>query len=320
MRIPTPKLYLPAVTLAGALALAGCGGGGGDTERTAPPAVDAGALLSMGETLRARHVAGLRHDGANGTTEPDDGDWGFSLRLDGDGRYVMTMAGVEHAFTDEEFDPEGNRGRGSASSVEDHGMGFTFLTARHDEIEAGNSDGEHWMILDARSNDVSPGRDAELRGFVVLGNTTPAADFSRLEGTTATYGGDYRGTESGKFALARLDVFPREYAGNLTSDVYLSNVTLTADFGAGTISGRLHEFRLEGQDGLIEGLEMTMPETPFSGASFGGDFGISGNDRVFAGAEASYGGSFYQRDADTVIGTVSLASDDETGIGWFIAN
>jgi len=307
---------MTATALLATVALTACGGGG--TER-APPAVDAGTLLSMGETLRARHVAGLRHDRAGGTTEPDDGDWDFRLRLDGDGRYVMAMAGVEHAFTDEEFDPEGNNGRGSARSVEDHGMGFTFVSARHDEIEAGNSDGEHWMILHARSNDVSPGRDAELRGYVVLGNTTPAADFSRLAGTTATYGGDYRDTESGKFALARLEVFPRDTMEAPDGGaVYLSNVTLTADFGTGTISGKLHDFRTGGE--AVEGLEMTMPETPFSGASFGGDFEISGNDSVFAGAEASYGGSFYQRDADIVIGTVSLASDSETGIGFFIAN
>jgi len=281
----TSRHPMTATALLATVALTACGGGGGDTE-LAPPAVDAGTLLSMGETLRARHVAGLRHDRAGGTTEPDDGDWGFSLRLDGDGRYVMTMAGVEHAFTDEEFDPGGNNGRGSARSVEDHGMGFTFVSARHDEIEAGNSDGEHRMILDARSNDVSPGRDAELRGYVVLGNTTPAADFSRLAGTTATatYGGDYRDTESGKFALARLEVFPS--AGQDGSPdggaVYLSNVTLTADFGTGTISGKLHDFRTGGE--AVEGLEMTMPETPFSGASFGGDFEISGNDSVFAGA------------------------------------
>ena len=272
---------------------------------------DAGQLLHDGETLTARHVAGVLHDKEDGTTALRDFD--FSIGLDGNGRYVVTMAGLEHTFTEAEIRTDG---RGSARSGEDHEMSFWHLSGRHDEIVAGHSMGEHFLLFETMRDMVRPGSDPELWGYVLVGN--PTSGLGAMRDVTATYDG---------FGLARIDLYPaRGYEGRDQRDTYWGDATLTADFGNSTISGRLHDFTVQrgGEDGRapVEGLVMTVPVTAFDAASFSGDFEVSGlgADESLA---ASYEGSFYGVDAPAVFGTISgtgrFDGAPANAIGFFAA-
>ena len=308
-----------SAALAAIIALAACGGGGGGMDDedmssmspSQPDTRDAGQILNDGETLAARHVAGMLHDKESGTTELRDFDW--SIRLNDNGQYVVTMAGLEHTFTEAEVRTDG---RGSAKSSEDHELTFWHLSGRHDEITAGHSMAEHFLLFETKRDIVQSGSDPELWGYVLVGN--PTSNLSAMKDMTATYDG---------FGLGRIDVYPAQgYEGRDQRNTYWSDVTLTANFGNSTISGRLHDFMLQrgGEDGRdpVEGLVMTLPDTTFDAASFSGDFEVSGlgTDESLA---ASYEGSFYGPNAPAVFGTISgtgrINGAASTAIGFFAA-
>ena len=55
-----------------------------------------GEKLSAGETLAARHVAGMKYDNSNDTMQPDDWD-DFSVKRRADGELTITVDGTEYA-------------------------------------------------------------------------------------------------------------------------------------------------------------------------------------------------------------------------------
>ena len=252
-----------------ALALAACGGGSSVTRAPTIPASeqttrvysdtagDAGDAISSDETLTARSVAsaGLTLDydssgpGNTGVVRPR-----AAIRRNANGELTLTVDGVDHEFTtaDREVEPGGEV---YGSSVEDDADDRYYAawseTGEIDEFLA-NGNG-HAEVLGYQTNLVPGGVD--IRGYAVFGTETRDDDLAGLP--TATYSG-----------WGRLDVVPATgWVDNGTSCTTLhSDVNMTANFVAGTISGVMTNFTLEppgGTEAPIAG-SVAMNGAPFA--------------------------------------------------------
>ena len=128
---------------------------------------------------------------------------------------------------------------------------------------------------------------------MVVGN--PTAGFGGVTGASATYSD----------GVAVLDTYLTEgYRGPETGRIrYRGTATLTANFTARTVSGRLHGF-----DNGAETVVMTIPETPFDARGFSGQFELSGTND---------GGDSYSAVVGTISGTGVSGDTRHNGIGWF---
>ena len=315
-----------------ALALAGCGGGSSVTRAPTIPASeqatrvysdtagDAGDVISNDETLTARSVAsaGLTLDydssgpGNTGVVRPR-----AAIRRNANGELTLTVDGVDHDFTtaDREVEPGGEV---YGYQVEDDANSRYYSafsqTGEIDEFFAnGNGYAE---VLGYQTNLVSGA--VNIRGYAVFGTETRDADLAGLP--TATYNG--RG---------RLELAPATgWVNNETSRTTLrSDVNMTANFGAGTISGAMTNFTLRppgGTDAPIAG-SVAMNSAPFAVNAYQGrlapDAAFSASTGV-SSLNATYSGAFYggaaQETGGVISGTGTRNGGAVNATGFFYAN
>lgn len=296
----------------------------GDPTRTfADETGDAGQALADGETLtaRPRTTAGITLDYDNNragetalVANPD-----LAIELNENGELTLTIEGQEQAFSMDDY------------YVEDDGRIFGYFNEEKcdnddicnnlfswsgtlEEFKA-TGNGYHKVYL-AQTNQLYGDGALNLRAFGVAGTETRDDGFDGLG--TASYSG-----------RSRIDAYPTTgFVDNGTSRLRIeSDVAMTADFGAGTISGVMDEFRTrdpgsdtwEDVDGTV-----AMQETALTGNAFDGTLAADAVWQADTGATftGSYAGAFYGPAAEEAAGSISVtATDDDlgdlNGIGFF---
>lgn len=328
------KIFLLSTSLLGLVACGGTAavdGGGpiviGNEEETARvfsnDIGDAGDALVDGQTLTARQVAmaGVHLNYDSGETEITDVSE-FTVRLNAEGEVTLELAGTEIVFTSADRDPdEGGETYGYFTQEQCDTLGFCVsLFSQSGEIDELKSNGNGFLeVLSAQSNQISEDGALNIRAYAVVGTETEDADLGSLG--SATYQG-----------WTRFDLFPETgFINNSESRTRLrSDVTMTADFGAGTISGVMDAFEVRdaGESDFVGVLgSIAMTEAEFSVNGFEGGLApdaefLAEND-VSLDASSSYSGAFYGPNAEEVGGVFSVSGTDESeafnGIGFFEA-
>ena len=198
---------------------------------------------------------------------------------------MVTLEGIEHTFTDAHLDPP----RGY--NFRDGELPGRYFYDWSGDIAGLPTEDEDPFTVFSAAYRISG--DEWLRGYVVVGN--PTAGFGGVTGASATYSD----------GVAVLDTYLTEgYRGPETGRIrYRGTATLTANFTARTVSGRLHGF-----DNGAETVVMTIPETPFDARGFSGQFELSGTND---------GGDSYSAVVGTISGTGVSGDTRHNGIGWF---
>ncbi len=324
------------------IGLAACGGGGGGTVddnaidkiTIDPPeeanrvfstdAGDAGQALSDGQTLTARQVAmaGINLNYNSGDTAITDTSE-FTVRLNGEGEVTLVLEGTETVFTPDHRDPDDDGTVYGYFTRDDcdAGVRCVSLFSYTGEIDELKSNGHGFMeILNAQSNQISEDGQPDLRAFAVVGTETQDADLGSLG--NATYSG-----------WTRFDVYPESgFVDSSESRTRLrSDLTMTADFGDGTVSGLLNNF--EARDpgeaeytGLLGTVTMTEAEFDVNGFKGGlvADAAFASDTGVTLDTSSAYSGAFYGPNAEEVGGVFSISGSDDdgafNGIGFFAGN
>lgn len=318
--------HVLALVAAGLLTACGGGSGGtqGDTPERQQPTTptttpDAGQLLAGGNTLTARHVAALYV----GNTPEDGGPVAphliaasFSITRNAKGEYAVSFAGDSHTFATDQLTSNGARydgGTGTrgpgcpADPIESRRCGGfiwfeTASAALFEALNAGHSEGDHYMAFTAEREGFTSADDADVFAYAIAGQ--PTSSFNTLTGGTATYSGNARLT------LSPLN-FEREEI-----DYESQDVTLTANFANATISGEINSFMSESADGF----SLTMPETAFGTNGFAGTF-VTVPDNDSDQLTVRYEGSFYGPGAENAAGTMQATGTVDgisvTGPGFF---
>ena len=284
---------------------------------------DVGDALSDGDTLTARQVAmaGIELNYNGGPTRLKDTDK-FTVRVNDDGEITLELENTEMVFSaaDREVEDDGEvYGYFTEAECEDIGFCVSLSTysGEIDDLKE-NGNGYH-AVLNAQSNQVNAG-PPDLKVFAVVGTETRDSALSGLG--SATYEG-----------RTRFDITPAEgFLSNSESRNRIrSDVTLNADFGAGTISGVMDALESRGpteSDYTALPGTVAMRESTFSVNGFQGrlapDATFNSENEVTLDPDSKYSGAFFGPNAEEVGGTFSISGSDEdgdfNGIGFFSAN
>lgn len=323
------RMVLAAVVPVAALGLAACSGGGAVSRApTIPPGEEAtrvfsegtgdlGDAISTDQTLTARSVgvAGIDLEFGGGPTALRTGTTA-AIRRNADGELTVTMDGVDHAFTpaDRVVEPGGEV---YGYSVDD-GTNFYDVFSESGEIDEFLTPGTGYAKVLNISSDRYPGQPFR-RAFAVFGTETRDAALAGLP--TANFLG-----------YARIDAYPETGFINSSTNrwTYNGDVAMTADFGAGSISGSITNLtqRLgDGPDDPIAG-SIAMNAAPFTVNAYRGTLTPDAGFRTAAGissASLGYSGAFYGNAAEETAGTISgritaTGGSQFNSIGFFLAN
>ncbi|MCU0906985.1 MAG: transferrin-binding protein-like solute binding protein [Rhodobacteraceae bacterium] len=302
--------------LAGTTGLAACSGsdGGATASRTAVFADQAGRAtqaLADGATLTAdrRSAAGIQRN-YNAQTAEAAADPTARVSRNAAGGLDLTVAGRTISFTPADTSPDGfgyETADGSASiwawsadsmaeQLDPAGPGFTRIFDYYTDL---------------------PGNTGQ-NGFIVTGTETRPSALATLP--TATYNG-----------WSRIRVAPTEGFANWNDSVREArgDITLTANFGAGTVAGGVTNMDARAP----RSVDPTRTWTPFAGSLTLGAAPISGNS--FEGAVtadagftatigtvadgSTYSGRFYGGQAQEAAGVFNITGTGSVGggmVGW----
>ena len=234
------------VSVAVLTTLAACGGGGGgsrlgdaidispteEATRTFAATADgstqdAGGALADGKTLTARKVATVGQLLNYGTGTTGGTDASVSIKKNADGGHDVTINGKVLKFTaaDRFVEADGTYGYDISDDAKSIYSSAYNYTGDLDELL--NPVNGYAEVLGTQSNQIGA-NGANTKAFAVVGAETKDADLKNLP--TATYKG-----------RARMDVVPNSgFVDNGTSRARVrSDMTMTADFGKGEVSGKL---------------------------------------------------------------------------------
>ena len=276
-----------------------------------------GTILDDGGTLssRAGSATGIQLRFGGGTTNLSD--VAIAISKNDDGELTATLNDETQVFTsaDRQVDPDGNTygyefraTDGTTFSV------FHFGGPLEDLLTAGNGFGTIvWVAAD-----LGPDGDTLLhRSFAAIGGETTDTALASLTGT-ATYDGN-----------GRIDLYAAEgFVDSGTSrDRLRGDVTFTADFDAGEISGSMENLTLQAAgsseraalNGQIDFNETSFDLNTFAGSASGdaalGAAGLVLND------DANYNGAFFGPSAEELHGVISstgaMNGTDVNAIGYF---
>lgn len=313
--------YTLGATVLSCLALTACGGSAPGT--TSPGVVtiseeeesnrrfaiadngnfqDAGELIENDETLTARNVARVRSelDYSNDTTQllAVSDDNGFALRRNDSGELTMIVDGTEYAFTPGQRRVEvGGEVYGYQVEDDDNDI-FYSLFNYTGEIDDIKTPGQGYAeVFGYQTNQVTDDGGYNIAGFSVVGAETRDSDLAAIP--TATYSG--RG---------RLNVRPQtgfESNGESRTRVR-GDLNMTANFGAGTISGRLENLTVQdpGADRVDQIGAILLNESQFDVNGFAGTVSVDqalSDDGVNL-TRGGYSGAFYGPVAEEVGGVI----------------
>ena len=279
---------------------------------------DAGGAIADGQTLTARSVgvAGLSLNYGNGDTGLADA--AVSVVRNADGELTVTLNGVEQAFTTADRFVEDDGTVFGYDIADDANSVYVSAFSQTGELNEFLNPGRGYAeVLSVQSNQVPGG--ADLRAYAVLGAETRDEALASLP--TATYNG-----------RARLDAVPDTgFVNNGTSRTRVrGDVTMMADFGAGTINGTLSDITTQtGDDGLelsIAGsVAMNTARFNVNGfrSSLTGDSTLAASGLTL-GSGSTYSGAFYGPAAEEVGGVLSATGTFEgenyNAVGFFVAD
>ncbi len=322
------SIILPGLAIAALSACSSSSSEGTSTRQFADTAGTAAVALEDGKVLSAQEggSAAVSLNYATGETSLTDAS--FKLRKNSDGELTYTVNGVEKAFkpTDRLVEADG---KVYGYNVQNGGDGnvFTSLFSYQGELDAtlDTANPNYLQVWGYQTNEVNaaaPGQGGEpnLKGFAVVGTETRTSTLSGIP--TATYTG-----------RARIDGVPDTgFVDNGTSRARnRADLTMTADFGAGTMSGAMNNITYEPPGGVIIPLagSIAMNSSTISGNSYSGtltpDAAYTADTGVTLDASSRYSGAFYGPAADQTGGTLSLSGTDGggsgfNGVGYFSAD
>jgi len=313
-----------------ALGLAACGSS--DSEKTTAPSFsaedqalrsfastegDLGAALNNDVALssRAGSAVGVQLRFNGGTTNLTEAN--VSITKNDAGELTATLNGQTRVFTlaDRIVEDDGSTygyefeaADGTTFAV------FHFGGSLEDLLNAGNGFGTIVSVM----GDLGPTNDTLYhRSFAAIGTETTDAELDMVTGS-ATFDG-----------YGRIDFYPQEdFINSGTSRSRLrGDVTMTADFDAGEISGTMDNLTLQSpgsSDRVDFDGQVDLNTAPFAVNTFAGtvtgdaalaDAGLTLND------DGAYNGAFFGPDADEVHGVISatgnLNGTDVNAIGYF---
>lgn len=304
------KIQTISAMLLGTTVVAACGGGGGSTAVTSRSgnsatervlAVEAGnaaEALEDGATLRASQRA------SSGWTRTFDaetaelsGDSTATVRRNDEGGLDLTVGGQTIRFTSADLSEDGY------GFVLPDGSAGIWSWDGESMAEALDPAGGRYSLVFDFYNDNADGTGRN--GFLVVGTETAEADLQALP--TATYEG-----------YARMRVAPTTGFDDYQADVSEArgDVTLVADFGAGTVSGEVTNMA-----GRVPQLEdptrtwtafdgsLTMEEAAITGNGFTGAITADAGFTAEIGsidAGSSYSGTFFGPGGEEVGGGINL--------------
>ncbi|MFT5800121.1 MAG: hypothetical protein ACI84R_004204 [Candidatus Azotimanducaceae bacterium] len=317
-------------TLFAVLGLAACGGSNGgaivapnfseaDQElRTfADVSGDFGAILDDSGTLSSRAgtavAVQLRFNG--GTTNLTDASVAVSKNAAGELTATLNGESREFTVTDRQIEGDGNTygyefeaANGTTFSI------FHFGGSLEELLTEGNGFGTIVSV----GADLGPDGDTLYhRSFAAIGGETADLALSEITGS-ATFDGN-----------GRIDFYPTEdFINSGTSRGRLrGDVTMTANFDAGEISGAIQDLTLQApgaSERAAIGGQVDFNTAEFEANTFAG--AVTGNAALAASGivlndDAAYNGAFFGPDADEVHGVISatgsLDGKDMNAIGYF---
>ena len=281
---------------------------------------DLGEALRDGEELTARSVSvvGQNRNYSTDVTSLASGTT-VAVRRSANGELEFTLNGVVRKFTanDKYVSDDGNVYGYTVN--DDENEVYYYLFSNNGDLDEIQTPGNGWSnIFVLGSNKINAtNADNEVRAFAAIGTETRDSALAGL--ATATYSG--RG---------RLEAFPATGFENFeTSRTKIStDMTMTADFGAGKISGTLDNVSIErfgGQEEQTAG-SITMNSTPFIQNGYKGTLSTDAAWREgFPDlVDGTYSGAFYGPAAEEVGGVLSATGTNEDGAfnayGYFIGD
>ncbi|WP_163269689.1 transferrin-binding protein-like solute binding protein [Chelativorans alearense] len=291
------KILLAGVTSIAAMGLAGCGGSGSTSAIVdALYAQDVGTVakaLNDGETLTAydnKMSSTLQHEDvrSQGTAE-------VSIKKNADGGIDVTINGETESY--------------SSANVSADGFGFesddgdrNIYTWSADSAQ-GAVDGTDGYAYHQRWGHFwrSPSSGDSMFGFAVLGSETAPQDVAARD-DTATYSGDAYiyayGTDGDDFDRTAIR----------------GDLTLTADFGQGEISGAVSDMegreRVNGVDGSwtpVPGAEIDLQSADIAGNGYEGTTAVNDTFKTALDVtefDGTYRGKFFGPDAEETAGVI----------------
>jgi hypothetical protein len=281
---------------------------------------DAGGALQDGETLTARKVGVigqlLNYD--TGETGPTSASVSITENAEGGHDVILNGQLLKFTAADRKVETDGSSNgydiSNSATSV------FSSMLNRTGDLDdLLNSGNGYAEVLYVQTNQIVPG-EPNTAAYAVIGTETKDADLKALP--TATYAGK-----------ARVDIVPATGFRSLGLDrtSLRSDMTMTADFGKGEVSGSLTAITLEapgtGTRAAVAG-SLSLDKTTFDQNGFAGtvspDATFIGNAGLQSGS-GTYSGAFYGPNAEEVAGTLGFTGTEVggsglNGYGYFIGD
>jgi hypothetical protein len=272
---------------------------------------DAGGALQDGETLTARKVGAIGQLLNYNTGETGPTSASVSITENAEGGHDVILNGKLLKFTaaDRSVEPDGSIYgydiSNPATSV--YSSMYNYRGDLDDLLNPGNGYAE---VLHVQTNQIEPGGEPNTAAFAVIGTETRDAGLKALP--TATYAGN-----------ARVNVVPATGFRSQTEDRtrLRSDMTMTADFGKGEVSGSLTAITLQapgsGTRAAVAG-RLSLEKTTFDQNGFAGtvspDATFIGNAGLQSGS-GTYAGAFYGPNAEEVAGTLGFIGTEVDGSG-----
>ena len=280
-----------------------------DTDGTTAAALAAGKTLVASESANAASKVNYGSGDVGKTTAV------FKLKKNDSGALTFTVNGVDHVFKpgDKYIEDDGVSYGYDVSNEPDSVYYFiSSWTGTLDEMtDPANKGVQIWRY---GSNQVIPD-GPDVQGFAVVGTETRSAALTSLP--TATYNGQ-----------VVLDSLPTKgFENNQTSRTRIrGDLKLTANFGAGTVSGAVDGIRVrppgEEDYGDVTGT-VAMNQSAIVGNGFAGGLTADANYQKNVGTvdpSSTYSGKFYGTLAEQVAGVLNVTGQVAGGGGGYAAD
>lgn len=278
---------------------------------------DFGAIIADDDTVssRAGTATGITLGFGGGTTELVDATVAVSRNADGE--FTATLNGETRVFTATDRQVESDGKIYGYEFRAANGQTFSLFSGSGELDELLATGNGYSVIVQIGADLGAANGDVYHRSFAAIGGETTDASVAALTGT-ATYEG-----------YGRIDAYAATDFENSSTDRsrIRGDVTMTADFGVGEISGRMDDLTLQAPSesdrnaiaGQIDFGTASITQNSFSGAVSSNaaleTAGLTINDG------STYTGAFFGPDADEVSGVISatgaLNGEDVNAIGYF---
>ena len=298
--------------LFGAASLAGCGGSStssGSAAVAIPQPVSAN--IQAGSTVSADHTIAANLNFSTGETAKR-GAPQFSFTKTGSDTYAASIDGKIYTLSDSDRIVDTD-GRVFGFGVSDPQQLFYFdLWSPNSTLDEVLSTGSGYaQVLAAQFID---GQHPNIRTYAVLGEQTAVGNIPN--NISAVYVGH-----------TRLDAYPKTgFVNNDGSEFrFRGELTLTADFNAGTISGssiNREEIFPGDTDWSPNPAILGFEPAVINGNSFAGVLTVTNSNTLSDGPVGSYSGGFYGPNAEEVAGVIDPESPELTltTLGYFTAS